>query len=638
MPFLNESNSISSDPKQVCLCKHNEPDCSVSVHNIEAFSGQQFPLRLVGIGERNGTVPAVILSETDPPESSNNGSMTQRATSICSELFYTITSDKPLVELMLYPESVCNKTSLHILIISINIKPCPPGFMLHDVTKVCVCDNTLKELDNTIECDIDHDPQVFSHQHGVWIGYDQLSNSNETVIYHRHCPFDYCKQEQSTFTLNSTDNQCRCNRSGFLCGACSEGYSLTLGGSKCKECSHVYLMLFIPLALAGAILVLFLLTLKLTVSMGTIDGLIFFANIIGTNSNIFFSPESTVVLRVFIAWLNLDLGVDTCLFDGLDMYIKAWLQFVFPFYVFILIFILIFVSQRSTLVTRLLGSDPVAVLATLILLAYTKLFRAVLAVMSFTYIRGFDGSSIAVWLYDGNIRYLSGKHIPLFTFALLITLLLVIPYTVILLFAPYLQRHSKNKVLFWINDYRLKSFLHSYYAPLKDKYRSWIGFLLVLRLCLMIVFVSNSLGDPSINLFAITAAVILLLCWRVLTGFFYTNWLLDALELFFIMKLGLFSVATLYILHTSGNQRALTDTLVGIAFIVFVAITVYHGWRQLTDSRWWRLTLKPKWQKYFNSKNEEDIIDEEDSERCIEPPQVSTTFIELRESLLEECT
>ena len=268
--------------------------------------------------------------------------------------------------------------------------------------------------------------------------------------------------------------------------------------------------------------------------MGTINGLIFFANIIGTNSSIFLPPESTVVLRVFIAWLNLDLGIDTCLFDGLDMYIKVWLQFVFPFYVFALIGIIIFVSQRSIVVTKYLGSDPVAVLATLILVAYTKLFRAVLTVISFTYIQGFDGSSIAVWLYDGNVRYLSGKHIPLFVFALLIMLLLIIPYTGILLFFPYLQRYSKNRVLFWINDHRFKPFLQSYYAPLKDKYRSWVGLLLVLRLCLLIVFVSNSLGDPSINLFAIAVVVVLLLSWRVVSGTVYTNWCLDALEIFFL--------------------------------------------------------------------------------------------------------
>jgi len=45
--------------------------------------------------------------------------------------------------------------------------------------------------------------------------------------------------------------------------------------------------------------------------------------------------------------------------------------------------------------------------------------------MSFTYIQALDGSSIAVWLYNGNIRYLSGKHIPLFMFALLVLLFLL---------------------------------------------------------------------------------------------------------------------------------------------------------------------------------------------------------------------
>ena len=226
---------------------------------------------------------------------------------------------------------------------------------------------------------------------------------------------------------------------------------------------------------------------------------------------------------------------------------------------------------------------------------------------------------------------MSGKHIALVLFALLITLLLIIPYTVILLFAPYLQHHSKNRFLFWINNYRLKSFLHSYYAPLKDKYRSWISLLLVLRLCLLIVFVSNSLGDPSINLFSITAAVIFFAYCRVLFGTFYTNWRYDALELFFLMKLGLFSVATLYVRSTSGNQRALADTLVGVVFLVFVAITVYHGWKQLTDSRCWRHTMKPKWQKYFHTKNEESSGAPDNSEQSEEtktPPKVPTTVIE----------
>ena len=87
--------------------------------------------------------------------------------------------------------------------------------------------------------------------------------------------------------------------------------------------------------------------------------------------------------------------------------------------------IVIFVGSHSTHFTKFLGSNPIALLATLILLSYTKLFRAILTVMSFTYIQALDGSSIAVWLCNGNIRYLSGKHIPLFMFALLLLLFLL---------------------------------------------------------------------------------------------------------------------------------------------------------------------------------------------------------------------
>ena len=34
-------------------------------------------------------------------------------------------------------------------------------------------------------------------------------------------------------------------------------------------------------------------------------------------------------LAVFIAWLNIDLGIKSCFFNGLIAYGKTWLQFVF---------------------------------------------------------------------------------------------------------------------------------------------------------------------------------------------------------------------------------------------------------------------------------------------------------------------
>ena len=263
------------------------------------------------------------------------------------------------------------------------------------------------------------------------------------------------------------------------------------------------------------------------------------------------------------------------------------------------------VSHRSVLVTRWLGSDPVSVLATLILLSYTKLLRTILTALSFTYLQVSDGSKFAVWLYDGNVQYLSGKHIPLFLFALLVFSLLFLPYTSALLVSPYLQPYSKNRFLSWIDDRRLKHFLRSYYAPLKDKRRSWIGLLLAVRFSLLLIFLANSFRDPSVNLVAISITTSLLVCFKTLCGTVYTNWCLDALDVFFEVKLGLFSVLTLYNIRVKGSQSTLSNTFLSVLFLVFSAIVLYHVYRRVVGSRWWKHSLKPKYKKCF-SRDEDD--------------------------------
>ena len=151
------------------------------------------------------------------------------------------------------------------------------------------------------------------------MGYD---NHSQALILHPYCPFDYCKPvtDHISFPLNNSDLQCENNRSGLLCGKCKSGFSLALGSSKCLPCSNTYMLLFVPFSLAGIALVLLLLVFKLTVAAGTIKGLIFDANIVAVNRAVFFPPNETNILTVFIAWLNLDLGIETCFTDGMDAY------------------------------------------------------------------------------------------------------------------------------------------------------------------------------------------------------------------------------------------------------------------------------------------------------------------------------
>jgi len=111
-----------------------------------------------------------------------------------------------------------------------------------------------------------------------------------------------------------------------------------LGTSQCKQCTNIHLLLLIPFALMGLALVFFLLVSKLTVATGTLSGLVFYANVVGVNRTTFIPVESTDIISVFIniAWLNLDFGVETCFYKGMDAYSKTWLQFVFPVYIWVI--------------------------------------------------------------------------------------------------------------------------------------------------------------------------------------------------------------------------------------------------------------------------------------------------------------
>ena len=149
----------------------------------------------------------------------------------------------------------------------------------------------------------------------------------------------------------------------------------------------------------------------------------------------------------------------------MDAYFKTWLQFLFPLYIWSLVGLIIIASNYSSRVGRVFGSNPVAVLATLFLLSYAKLLRTIIATLFFTYLDYPNNEQVAVWLYDGNIRYLHGKHIILFLVALLTFLILFLPYTILLTVAQCVQANSNRRFFYWINSYKMKPFLDAYQAP-----------------------------------------------------------------------------------------------------------------------------------------------------------------------------
>ena len=584
----NRTSIISSDPLSVCPCSNSYLDCSLAfpyVHSV--YPGETVHVSAIAIGQRNGTVSAVVSStiyqgvmELNTTEVLTLGQAylldsqyIQKINSTCTKLNYTVHSLSHYVGISLHAVNTPCLTHafqlLPVFYFKLNLT-CPPGFELFKSAKSCDCEPRLARYEP--QCNIINGTGEITRQSGqkFWIGYD---NTSHGLILHPHCPFDYCVNGTVVFSLDDTELQCAYNRSDILCGRCKEDYSLVLGTSQCRKCTNSHLLLLIPFAVMGIALIFLLFVCKLTVATGTLSGLVLYANIIGPNRNIFLPVESTNAFSIFIAWLNLDFGIKTCFCDGLDTYSKTWLQFVFPVYIWVLVGLMVQVSRSSQRFARLLGNNPVSVLATLILLSYTKILRTLIAVLYVTYLE-YPTYSRMVWLYDGNIDYLSGKHIPLFVVAVLVFLFLFLPYTLLLLFGQWLQAISHLRLFSWVN--RLKPFMDSYHAPYKAKYRYWPGLLLVLRFVLLLVFAFqfNPQQDRvGINLLAILVGAGILQLWAWISGGVYSNWCLDALEGSFVLNLIILVGATFYV---KPAHLAVGYASVSIAFATFVGIIIFH--------------------------------------------------------------
>ena len=241
------------------------------------------------------------------------------------------------------------------------------------------------------------------------------------------------------------------------------------------------------------------------------------------------------------------------------------------------------------------------------------------------------GTVVTVWLYDGNVRYLEAKHIPLFLVALAILLFLSIPYTVVLLFAQCLQKKSHSRVLFWVR--KMKPLFDLYIGTYKDKHRYWTGVLLVARAVLILVYALTSLGDPAVNLLSTITVILGLTVVNLAIGGAYKQWILTLLEQSFLLNLCILSTATLYMRQGDGNQAAVAYTSTTVSLVASAGIVFYHVHIVLNNSR---LKQSQPITKMVNIAQNESSSDSEAEE--IKPVQHQVLhFDEFREPVLEYC-
>ena len=156
----------------------------------------------------------------------------------------------------------------------------------------------------------------------------------------------------------------------------------------------------------------------------------------------------------------------------MDSLVKTWLQFAFPFYLWVIVALTIVLFRHSTRLVRLLRNHSVSVLATIVLLSFTKLLRTVTAVLSSTTSQYPDGQRV-VWLYDGNYRYAEKGHLALFLFSLLFLLTIGFPYALLILTVQVFRLYSGYWFLRWVN--KLMPIFDTYLGPYKPKQGYWTG-------------------------------------------------------------------------------------------------------------------------------------------------------------------
>ena len=93
--------------------------------------------------------------------------------------------------------------------------------------------------------------------------------------------------------------------------------------------------------------------------------------------------------------------------------------------------LIIIMSKYSIRVSKLMGNNPVSVLATLFLLSYAKRLKIIISALSYTILYTSEGHK-AVWSADGTVDYLSPKHMIPFVVAVASLLFLRLLYTLLL--------------------------------------------------------------------------------------------------------------------------------------------------------------------------------------------------------------
>ena len=499
LPSYTEESEISSMPLKICSCNSSGlVSCSLEdVPPIQVFPGQRLDLWLMVVGEADiilsGDLTLVISSSYDFAARTWAVLLkyNTRITNECNMITikgesmakitagdYSIILSLPILD---NTPSEASKLNLLVYMNMTVLDHCPHGYNMINKSsgQLCKCHRVLQ--DSQITCNFN--TLSFGLPPRYWIA---AGNDNTSLLFSDSCLPSYCRDTYTSkeVFLSKLKQQCLHGRVGTLCGECPEGQSMVLGSYNCKECPNYGILVAVVYLVAGPLVIVFICVFNWTVSARAINGLLLYLNIISINSDLLLHSNSFPF--VVISWLNFRVGIEMCLFDGMDEFAKTILSFAFPLYLISLVVLIVMVSKCINMhrINKLIGPRITPVLATVILLSYTMLFDSVLKSLLFAQLcSSTDGACTPVWLLDGSLKYFSStKHIILGCLALAILFGLLIPITLTAVIGDLFRRCISNR---WYMN-----FLDTFHSSYRFRWGFWIGLRLVMRIVLLLLKVT----------------------------------------------------------------------------------------------------------------------------------------------------
>ena len=463
---------------------------------------------------------------------------------------------------------------------TIQVSQCSPGFIYNHSSSNCSCIEEL--IQEGIKCDVD--TQTLQVPNHLWMG--PVNEEDNTVSLVHECVLDYCHPGSRTVPPSEYEVQCTegYSRTGMLCGTCMPGYSVVFGTNRCLKCSNTYLVLIVVFAVAGILLVLAISLLKITVAHGYLNGILFYCNVISLYTNIFTPAGSTYKAFIIISFLNINLGVEACFYDGMDALARTGLQLVFPAYLFLLMGLITVLARSKYRCSKCFINSRFnanEMFGTLLILCYSSILESCIEILGVVRVQTLAGDTLIRWVVDPTVPYFHGWHGVLGAIAIILVLLYTALFPLVLLFPTYVYQYLP----------KLKPFFDALYNPFKKEFRFWLAFRLILR---SIPLVLAFFVRYPLNVFILAIFLIVLLYIQLFAKPFQTT-AVNITDGFLLINAIILTVGALFFdsaLNTASEENqskilthhtSFSYVIISTAYTIFLCILLHYIYLRLPE-------------------------------------------------------